>query len=56
MDWVFAGWYPNYWKYSVAMVANGGWLDDWHSYANMALDEFPTPYPWFSTMIHEIWC
>jgi len=25
IDWEFASWYPNYWEYSTATFANGGW-------------------------------
>lgn len=32
IDWAASGWYPRYWEYAVALCANGGWTNDWHTY------------------------
>lgn len=56
VDWEFAGWYPSYWEYCTALVAFGNWIDDWHKYIAMALDEYPTHGAWMSMMRTEMWC
>jgi hypothetical protein len=55
VDWEYASWYLNYWEYSSAMSANGGWRDDWDEYLRIILDEYPNEALWLSTMKTEMW-
>ncbi|KAM0555137.1 hypothetical protein ACHAPJ_006488 [Fusarium lateritium] len=55
VDWEYASWYPNYWEYSTAMFANGGWRDDWGEYLRVILDEYPNEALWLSTLKTEMW-
>ncbi|EXL41966.1 hypothetical protein FOCG_15325 [Fusarium oxysporum f. sp. radicis-lycopersici 26381] len=55
IDWEYASWYPNYWEYSSAIFANGGWRDDWDEYLRIILDEYPNEALWLSTMKTEMW-
>ncbi|KAL4730965.1 hypothetical protein ACLX1H_003007, partial [Fusarium chlamydosporum] len=53
IDWEYASWYPNYWEYSSAIFANGGWRDDWEEYLRMILDEYPNEALWVANMKTE---
>ncbi|PQE25737.1 phosphotransferase enzyme family protein [Rutstroemia sp. NJR-2017a BBW] len=46
IDWEFAGWYPTYWEYALAIFACGAWRDDWHRWVDKILDPFYNEYAW----------
>lgn len=55
IDWAASGWYPRYWEYAVALCANGGWTNDWHTYVGYFLEEFPNHFVWMSRIRMERW-
>ncbi|KAL8366857.1 hypothetical protein RB595_005020 [Gaeumannomyces hyphopodioides] len=56
IDWEYAAWYPSYWEYAMAMIAEGGWRDDWHEYvADMLEEQFPNEYLWLDMLVRELW-
>jgi serine/threonine protein kinase len=49
LDWLWAGWYPSYWEYAMAIL--GCDMDtDFHAWVPSFLDEYPNQCLWLATI------
>ena len=55
IDWEFAGWYPSYWDFALALTACGRWGDDWHVWVRKILDPFLNEFVWMQMLRNELW-
>ncbi|KAL2138109.1 hypothetical protein VTI28DRAFT_7466 [Corynascus sepedonium] len=55
LDWEWAGWYPRYWEYAIAVFGCGFWVDDFHAWVPKFLDEYPNEYLWLATIRGFLW-
>jgi thiamine kinase-like enzyme len=55
IDWEFAGWYPTYWDFALAIFACGAWKDDWHRWVGKILNPFYNEYAWMQMFRTELW-
>ena len=54
IDWEKAGWYPDYWDYSMA-ICSQRWDDDWCLYVQEFLSPYHAEAPWFQMLRFELW-
>jgi hypothetical protein len=54
IDWEMAGWYPDYWEYSIA-ACGFGFDDDWPNKVGDILDPYLVEFPWIFNLIIEVW-
>lgn len=55
LDWEFAGWYPNYWEYVMAVRGCGTFHDDWHHWVDQILVSFPQQWAWVRALRELRW-
>lgn len=55
VDWEYAGWYPRYWEYVMAVRGCGPVPDDWLGNVEQILQPFPHQWVWMKTMMAAVW-
>jgi Phosphotransferase enzyme family len=57
LDWEFSGWYPAHWEHFKALLACGGWKDDWGLRVNRIFepDLYLTEWVWMRMLVLELW-
>ncbi|KAK6350234.1 hypothetical protein TWF696_006470 [Orbilia brochopaga] len=54
IDWEFAGWLPDHWEYSMAMLGQN-FQDDWPVWVRRVLEPFDAEFPWLQMLMEELW-
>ena len=55
IDWKSFGWYPDYWKYTKAMLGCGKLDDDWSYCVDRMLEPRRTEFAWMLMLLREYW-